>query len=234
MALRRAHPTDVKRRARITVADAEGKYPKSFTKPDHATFARDSKPGEFKWTDESRKAIFQMVENGNPVSTAIVATIGTGNLKVWVDKAKKGEPEFVEFFSELRRNEKLALVRWEGMLETAARGDTLKMKMGHDEDGKEIIKELTPDVKALQFLLERRDPKHFGKTTKLEHSGKDGGPIPYTPPFQFNVDFRGWNDDEVLAYATRGVLPTRLAAIQTPAAEAKSIERELDDYLDAV
>ena len=44
-------------------------------------------------------------------------------------------------------------------------------------DGEPLTKTIRGSWQAAAWLLERKDPKHFGKQERIEHTGKDGGPI---------------------------------------------------------
>ena len=46
-------------------------------------------------------------------------------------------------------------------------------------DGKKVSKVMAPDVKAIQYLLNNRDPDRWKSTNRLEVTGPDGGALEY-------------------------------------------------------
>lgn len=77
------------------------------------------------------------------------AGISYNTLLNWKERE---EPEYVEFFQELTRAEGQAVIQWLALLE----------KHSH------------ADAKWAAWKLERRYPKDFGRSEKVEHSNPDG------------------------------------------------------------
>jgi len=90
-----------------------------------------------------------------PVLTVVAGAHGitASCLSIWRRKGEAGEKRYVEFFHE-----------------SEAAMDNSRM---------ELLRDIAtnPDWKAKLAVLERTDPERFGRTAKLEHTGKDGGPI---------------------------------------------------------
>lgn len=237
MAIRKMRDaTEAKRQSRVDAAQVDGRFPATTRRSEDnmgVTSAVDSEEAHG-FTAKNREDIAKHVMNGNPITTAIGAVVSPEQSAAWVTRARRGDKFVIEFFQALKVEEKKALVRWSGMLEAAARGDTLKIPTGErDDDGNPRYRETTPDTKALQFLLERRDPVHFGRTSKHEHTGANGAPLAVSP-FTFDASFKDWTDAETLEFAKTGRRPARLSSVPSPLNEAKAADRALEDYLKAV
>lgn len=185
------------------------------------------------WIPENRDEVLRLVAHGNKPQVAFPAAgIPAAVWGRWLERAKRGEAEFVVFFEAVATAHAKALVRWGGMMELAARGQKVKAEVV--ENGQKRTIETDPDVKALTFLLERAAPEHWGKTIKNEHTGKGGGPIVtqgYVPPFKFDRDFERWSKAELKAYVETGAVPERFQREEDRKPTSLAPAADLDAYL---
>ena len=110
-----------------------------------------------KLTPERSEEVCKYLRAGNYISTSCAAAgIGESTFYAWM---KRGEEEkdgvYREFVESVSRARVEAEVRNVALVQRAATGDW----------------------RAAAWFLERSLPAKYGKSTKVEHSGPEGGPI---------------------------------------------------------
>jgi transposase len=142
-----------------------------------------------KISPEIQKKIVEAITRGNYTETAAaLAGISKDTFYAWLKKgARQKKGPFKEFSDAVDRAqaeaEAMDLVR----IEVAANGRPTKLlrdEKGNiifDEKGKPIIMERSvyPDWTAAAWRLERRFPERWSSKARIEHTGKDGGPITF-------------------------------------------------------
>jgi hypothetical protein len=110
-----------------------------------------------KLTADVAEKIITVVRAGNLRETAAAAGgITTNTMRNWLRRGASGEEPYASFSEALDIAEAEVETTTVGVIEKAAKAG---------------------DWKAAAYLLENRGPRRWSRTTRLEHTGKDGGPI---------------------------------------------------------
>ena len=110
-----------------------------------------------KLTPDTQARIVESLSHGSTrIDAAVVAGIDYKTFRGWVTRGKKEQ-------SGIYRDFVLSLTRAESF--------------AADEYAKLVRKGANEDWRAAAWWLERKRRKQFGKTDKLEYTGKGGGPI---------------------------------------------------------
>lgn len=118
------------------------------------------RPG--KLTPEVQKSIVDMLRRGNYLETsALISGVDPSTVRLWLKKGKEAKRGiYRDFLAAVKR----ASIRPEV------------------EDVETIRKAAATDWRAAAWRLEHRYPQRWAKkTTKLEHTGKDGAKLDATP-----------------------------------------------------
>ncbi len=94
----------------------------------------------------------------------------------WLKKgAKNPESIYRKFSDAVRKAEADSESRDVMVIEMAAHG----AKAQYDDKGNKVREEVIRDPKMACWRLERKHPKRWGRTEKLEHTGKDGAALSF-------------------------------------------------------
>lgn len=149
-----------------------------------------------KLTPKKKKIIIEAVERGNYIETAAaLAGVSKSTVYNWKTRGEQ-ELERLEKYpeAEVSKKEKPFL----DFLDAYTRA----LAVAEDLDVQNINEAAKEDWRASAWKLERRNPEKWGKResldAKLQHSGKDGGPIETKSKF----DLSNLSNEELALLAT--------------------------------
>lgn len=142
-----------------------------------------------KLTNQTIEIICNNLRLGHYIETAVVmAGVSKTQFYEWIKlshERKKSKNKFIQLRSAVEKAMAEAETRDLLVIDKCANGREAKFL--RDDDGNLVLsdrgnpilseRELYPDWNAAAWRLERKYPKRWGKTDKIEHSGPDGGPI---------------------------------------------------------
>lgn len=154
--------------------------------------------------DDVRESILRAISHGATVENAAQAAgISPSTYHAWIARGRQAaqtreetgdlpdtERPFLEFLEAATRAHARGEVFNAALLRKIAEGGYIvktRTKRYRDPGTGQLIEETEddyapPDLRAVQFYLERRHPAGWGKATQVEVSGPEGGPIPMGVP----------------------------------------------------
>lgn len=119
---------------------------------------------------EKKAALLDAIAATMPYELACdMAGISQSTFYEWKALGEQGKSPYAEFLEELRAREAEAVFLMHQDLKAAG---------------------VSGNINAIIFLLKARFPQHYSETQRMEHTGVNGGPIPFTI-VQFGDDDHG-------------------------------------------